>query len=458
MTQSVSDDSVAIIGGGPAGLAVARALRVTGRPFTVFEKHGDVGGIWDPGNPGSPMYASAHFISSKTMSGHVGFPMPADYPDYPSHAQILAYIRDFAGQHGLYPHIQFGAAVESVTPEGEGWRIDYRQDGQSHSQRARWLVCASGTNWTPNRPKIEGEERFEGEISHAVAFKDADTLKGQRVLVVGAGNSGVDIACDAAYCADAAFISMRRGYHFLPKHIFGEPADVFGSHSDWMPNWLSQRIFSLLLRLLNGDLKRLGLKKPDHLALSSHPIVNGQLLHYLQHGDIKAKPAIKCLDGRTVTFEDGSRETVDKIILATGYNWALPYLPQDLLRWKDERPETFMKIFIPGQERLFINGYVETNGGAYKMFDEMAELIAQSIEAQAAGGAGAKALADFLAGPEPDLGGGLSYVASARHTGYVNSKTFYGVMKAMRRKLGWPEPDAFYANSRVERLAPPRAA
>ncbi len=438
-------DHVAIVGAGPAGLSTARALKTIGIPFTIFEKHNDVGGIWDPENAGSPMYRSAHFISSKTMSGHEAFSMPQSYPDYPSHRQILAYIRSFAQTYGLYDSISFSSPVTKIERDGDAWVVRYRQNAQEHAGQYRWVVGASGTNWYPNRPTLDGEESFTGEIIHSVDYSDASSLQGQNVLVVGAGNSGIDIACDAAFAANAAYCSIRRGYHFVPKNIFGIPADVFGAQSSWMPIWLSQRIFGLMLRLLNGDLTRLGLQKPDHRVFESHPILNTQVLHYMQHGDLIAKPDIARLDGKDVIFEDGTRAQVDKIILATGYDWKLPYLDEACYEWQNSRPQTFMKIFNPAQPGLFINGFVETNAGAYKLFDEMALLIAKAIEAQAKGAG--RAVQAYIEGSEPDLGGKVRYVKSARHTGYTNIDAYRRAMAAMRKRLGWPEPAVFYQSA-----------
>ena len=439
-------DSVAIIGGGPAGLATARALKVLSIPFTIFERHTDFGGIWDVDNPGSPMYETAHFISSRTMSGHEGFPMPEDYPDYPSNRQILNYARQFADAYGLRDNARFNTNVEAVEKTGNVWEVKTRQGRNTRTESFRWIVAASGTNWYPNRPVFDGEETFTGEIIHSVNYRAPESLRGKRVLVVGAGNSGVDIACDAAFSADQAYSSFRRGYHFVPKHIFGQPADVFASSSSWMPVWLSQLSFGFLLKLLNGDLTKLGLKKPDHKVLESHPIMNTQILHYMQHGDLIAKPDIKELNGSQVIFEDGSRCEIDLIIAATGYNWHLPYLSPDQFEWKNDRPKAFLKIFNPADPSLFLNGYVETNSGAYKLFDEMGMLIAQTISAQATGSAAAASIQSYVSGPEPDLGGGVSYVQSARHTGYTNVDTYKKAMTAMGQKFGWPDPKDFFAD------------
>ncbi|MEN0069729.1 MAG: NAD(P)/FAD-dependent oxidoreductase [Propionicimonas sp.] len=196
-----------IIGAGPAGLATARALKARGLPYTHLERHTALGGLWDIDNPGSPMYESAHFISSRTLSGFSGYPMPDDYPDYPNHRQILAYLQGFASRYGLDEAIAFGAEVTEVEPTGDGrWQVS-RADGTvtEHAQ----VVAASGVQWFPTIPTLPGN--YTGEVRHTVTYRSADELAGRRVLVVGAGNSGCDIACDAARSADHAVISLRRG-------------------------------------------------------------------------------------------------------------------------------------------------------------------------------------------------------------------------------------------------------
>lgn len=435
-------DRVAIIGAGPAGLATARALKALNIPFDIYEKHSDVGGIWNAGNPGSPMYRSAHFISSKTQSGHLGFPMPDDFPDYPHNRQILAYIRHFAERFGLIEHIRFEHKVTAVDKQAECWHLQYTNPkGSTETCSYRWLVCANGTNWHPNMPELEGQASFSGHLMHSVDYHHSRQLENKRVLVVGAGNSGVDIACDAAFAADQAFISLRRGYHFVPKHVFGQPADVFGSQSKWLPLKLQQIIFGALLRVLEGDLTRLGLQKPDHKIFSSHPILNTQILHYLQHGDLVAKNDIARLDGNGVVFQDGSRVEVDLVILATGYRWHIPYLPDSALSYQNGRPQTYLKVFSRTEPGLFLNGFIETDGGAYKLFDEMACLIAQAIRDQRLGNEHSKRLAQQLCKPEPELGGNIQYLDSDRHTGYTRSQNYRKAMARFIRDLNWQTPE-----------------
>ena len=186
--------AVCIIGAGPGGLSAARALKALGLPYDQYERHSGVGGIWDMSNPGSPIYESAHFISSRDLSAFIGFPMPRDYPDYPSNRQILAYVNSFADAYGLREPIRFGCGVRQCEKDDDGrWRVTL-DDGSCRRYAA--VICATGVTWDPNLPAYEG--RFDGEVRHSVTYKRAQEFRGRRVLVVGLGNSGADIACDAA--------------------------------------------------------------------------------------------------------------------------------------------------------------------------------------------------------------------------------------------------------------------
>lgn len=442
MTDSLQD--VAIIGGGPAGLSVARALSKLNIPFMLYEKHSDVGGLWDMKNEGSPIYESAHFISSKTTSGNVGFPMSEHYPDYPSYKQILSYIRSYASFLNLGNHLKLNTKVIDVVRENNRWQVTSETGGEQVTKEFGYIVCASGTNWFPNIPSIKGQESFSGEIIHSVDYKSSESLKGKSVVIVGAGNSAVDIACDAAIAAKQCYISMRRGYHFIPKHLFGEPVDVFSERHSWLPVRVQQSVLGLVLKILNGDLSKFGLKKPDHKLLESHPILNTQILHYLQHGRLIAKPDIDYIDKSEVVFKNGTRVEADLIILATGYNWSLPYMKDEYFDWVNSRPKAFMKVFNPKEPTLFVNGFIEVNSSAYKLFDDMGLLIAHGIDAQIKGGKTEAAFQAFIQGEEPPLSGKVNYVKSDRHTNYVNRDAFRKAMANMQNKLGWPNAEKLY--------------
>lgn len=421
-----------IIGAGPAGLATARALKARGLPYTHLERHTGVGGLWDIDNPGTPLYESAHFISSRTLSGFSGYPMPDDYPDYPDHRRILAYLRGFADRYGLTDAVEFGTEVTAVEPVDGGWRVT-RADGTSTEHQH--VVAATGVQWFPNEPELPGD--FTGEVRHSVTYRSAEEFRGRRVLVVGAGNSGCDIACDAARTAEHAVLSLRRGYWFVPKHVFGVPVDVFATNGPKLPLWLEQRVFGALLRVLVGDLTRLGLPKPDHKLFETHPLLNSQLIHHLQHGDITPRPAIADTSGTTVTFTDGSTEEVDLILLATGYRHRVPYAQR--LFGDEQHPDLYLTAFSR-HTGLYGVGYIETNSGAYGLMDLVAHLVAGHIADRTQRPDRWAGFEERIRTDRPDLTGGIRFVNSPRHRGYVDSSALKDYLHKVATEQGWEVP------------------
>lgn len=406
-----------LVGAGPAGLAAARWLKALDVPFEGFERHPDVGGIWNIGFPGSPMYESAHFISSKTLSGFRDYPMPGSYPDYPSHRQILRYIQGYADHHDLRGRFRFGTSVEAARPAADGWRVRF-DDGEERLYAG--LISAVGCEWRPYVPAFAG--RFDGEIIHSSQYKHPRVFEGRRVLIVGGGNSGCDIACDASRAASRALISLRRGYHFIPKHIFGKPADVFDEEGPHLPYFVEKPVLQGLLRLLNGDLTALGLPKPDHSILESHPVMNTHILDALRHGDLAVRKNVSEFRGRKVAFEDGAEDEVDLVVLATGYIRGVPFLEPGLLA-DDDVGELFLNVFHRREKSLFVLGHFTADGGAYPLLDRQAEVVARVVDARRRG----ERIERFeaaLAGPAPDFTGGVRYQKVRRMSNYLKTRPY----------------------------------
>lgn len=432
--------TTAVVGAGPSGLALARAFVADGLPVEVFERHSDVGGIWDPDNPGSPVYESAHFISSKTMSGYPDFPMPDEFPDYPSHRQILAYLRDFADSYGLRSVIRTGCGVQSAEWIDDRWQLTLATGEQ---QTFDHLVCANGTQWDPVWPDISGT--FTGTLMHSQQHWTAAAFRDKRVLIIGAGNSGVDIACDAAQTASKAVLSMRRGYHVVPKHILGQPADVFASTGPELPARVGQFVFGKLLRLLQGDPTRLGLPKPDHKLFETHPILNSEILHYLSHGDLAIARDIARFDGETVHFVDGSSDDFDVVVCATGYRTSVPYLDASHFEWRHERPQLYLHAFHRTNPHLHALGFTEGDGGAYTIFDNTAVAIAGLVRMLHEHPDRRGEWMKLVRTDKTDMRGGVKHIDTPRHANYLHISDYVKHLAGLTERFGWqtPEPSRY---------------
>jgi cation diffusion facilitator CzcD-associated flavoprotein CzcO/amino acid transporter len=435
------DGRYCVVGAGPAGLITARALRLEGIDYDQFERYGDVGGIWNIDSPGTPMYESAHFISSKYTSGFYGFPMPEHFPDYPDHRQLLGYIRDFAGAYGLRERVTTGVGVEHAAPVGadarDGWEVRL---STGDVRRYRGLVCATGVTWHPAMPRYPGLDGYAGEARHVVTYRDPAELRGRRVLVIGGGNSGVDIASDAAQHAAAAYLSLRRGYRFVPKHVFGVPTDVFlGGQMQPPKGVVVPDDASRMLDAIVGDLTRFGLQPPDHEALQSHPILNTQVLHHLSHGNLVAKRDVERFTRTGAVFVDGSVESFDLVLFATGYEYRIPYLDESLFQWRHARPQLYLNVLHRTLRGLSVVGAVEFASAAYPRFDEMAGLAVLDAHIEQTGD-GLARWRELKAHDEPDLRGHMTYLDSPRHANYVEVATYRRVIAETKAAFGWPDP------------------
>jgi hypothetical protein len=420
--------TVCIIGAGAAGLAAARRLHAASIPFEVIERERDVGGLWDVSLPHSPVYDSARLISSKPLTQFPDFPMPREYPDYPDHAQALSYLRGYATRFGLYDHIRLGQTVERVERDGGGgWKV-WVAGGEARMYER--LIVASGIHWVPIMPRVPG--RFDGGAMPSCGYKSAEVFRGKRVLVVGAGNSGCDIAVDASQHASRAFLSLRRGYHFIPKYAFGRPIDQVGEVSLKLRLPLSVRraLNELVLRAVVGKPEQYGLPRPDHRLLESHPIVNSRILPAIRRRELQPKPDVVQLRGREVDFKDGTSEPIDLIVFATGYQVTFPFLEPRHLNSPDGRPDFYLHVFHPRYDDLFILGMIQPDSGVWPLMDLQARAVASYIRT---GGGGVRALKQ---GPPPDLSGGIRYVKSERHRYEVEHSTYARRMREVIRLLG----------------------
>jgi hypothetical protein len=354
--------SVCIIGAGASGLRAAKSLTDADIDYTCFETSDRVGGNWAFKNPNgrSSAYRSLHIDTSKGRISFSDFPMGDEYPDFPHHTEIFEWLNRFVDTFGLRDRIRFGTSVEKAERlPGGGWLI-HTDDGQQHSFDV--LVVGNGHHWDPRLPEFPGT--FDGPTLHSHHYIDPTDpldITDKRVLVVGIGNSAVDIVSEVSRPGVAAktFVSTRSGAWIMPKYIFGRPLDTLIKTNPRVPLKLQRRIAGVTAKFIAGDPEDFGLPKPNHRFLEAHPTVSSEFLLRLGSGDATPKPDIAELLGDKVRFADGSIELIDVIIYATGYNITFPFFDPDFISAPDNKLHLYKRMFMPGMEDLVFIGLAQ---------------------------------------------------------------------------------------------------
>ena len=405
-----------IIGAGCSGFTTAKRLKDYGIPFDCFEISDDVGGNWYFKNPNglSACYQSLHIDTSKWRLAFEDYPVPADWPDFPSHGQLLGYFRDYVDHFGLRPMITFNTRVEAATRGADGrWTVRL-SDGRSTTYDV--LFVCNGHHWDPRIPDYPGE--FTGAAFHAHAYSDPFDpvdMRGKTVVVVGMGNSAMDIASELAQrpIAKTLWVAARRGVWVLPKYMDGKVADK-AVLPPWMPRKLGRALARAKIKKTIGNMEDYGLPKPDHEPLEAHPSVSGEFLTRAGCGDIKFKPNIKAFEGSNVRFEDDSVEAVDVIVFATGYKISFPFFSDPaLIPDSENRLPLFKRMMNPDIPNLFYMGLAQPLPTLVNFAEQQAKLAAAYLVGDYVPPPPADMRAIIAKDEATHLGG---YYASARHT------------------------------------------
>ena len=405
---------VCIVGAGSSGLVAAKALLARGIACDVFEKGSDLGGMWryENDNGVSSAYRSLHIDTSRKSLGYPDFPIPESMPDFLSHAQVLAYLEDYATHFGLRPSIRFRTEVTRVAPARDGrWDVTLA-DGCVRNYRA--VLVANGHLWSPRMASFPG--RFDGEQVHSHHYRTAQPFDGRDVLVIGIGNSAVDIAVDLARQARSVTLSTRRGAWVMPKYIMGIPTDRWGAFFARrlkLPTRWTRSLLGKLMLVAVGRQERYGVPKPDTPIWREHACVSQDLLPYVGHGWIRIKPNVRELRGHEVAFVDDSTAPFDAIIHATGYHTTFPFLAPDVFEVRDHEVALYRRMVVPDRPGLFFVGLVQPIGPTIPLVEIQARWVA-GVLAGAVTLPGRAAMDAEIAAHRAKLK--KTYVDSARYT------------------------------------------
>ncbi|MDV3222067.1 flavin-containing monooxygenase, partial [Intrasporangium sp.] len=373
-----------IIGAGSSGIAAAKALAAAGVPFDWFEQGPVVGGNWVYDNPNgqSACYETLEINTSGPRMAFSDFPMPADYPPYARHDQVAAYFEAYIDHFALRDRITFNTKVTRVerTPvgvEGPRWRVTIEGSGRSETRGYDAVLVANGHHWDARWPEPPYPGTFDGEQLHAHDFRSAEQLRDRDVVVVGSGNSALDISVAAAGAARTTTLSQRRGQWVLRKFLLGRPSDQVVLPG-WMPWWAT----GLRLRLgalLSGDVSRLGLPKPAHQPGQSHPVQSEQIRAVLRSGAVTPKPGIDRLAGDRVYFVDGTSVPADLIVWATGYRVSFPFLDASLVSARDNELPLWKRTIHPDLPGLFFIGLLQPVGAVMPLAEAQGQWLAELL-------------------------------------------------------------------------------
>lgn len=341
-----------IIGAGPSGLAVARALRKNNIAYEQVEAESQLGGNWSHG-----VYENVYTDVCKDLMQFSDFPMPESYPDFISKHHMLDYLNAYANHFNLIQNIEFNTKVIWVCSiENNQWKVNFQDES---FKIYKGVIICNGHHWDMNFANIKG--KFTGEFIHSKQYKRVEQLVNKRVLVIGSGNSAADIACEAARVSTNSIMSIRDSPWIFPKSFMGVP--LGRNKFRRAPKIIQPLLIKLLLKLTFGKHSSYNLAQPRHRVFEKHPTISEELPYYLKHDRIKIKPPILKTKDNFVWFQDDSKMEFDIIVSATGFHLSFPFLPDELIRKDGKNLKCLGYSVYPDYKGLFFMGWPQVRGG-----------------------------------------------------------------------------------------------
>jgi len=411
-----------VVGAGPAGLACMAALCKAGVAFEAVESHSRVGGIWDQSNPLSSVYEGLHTVTSRYTS-HLGQLMPSDWPNFPPAAQVHEYFSQFAECEGLLPKIRFETRFETATKTSSGaWNVTLRssESEETYQQDFRAVVFATGSynKQHSSMPQLLRDQAIAGgmHVIHSADYRSPAAYVGKRVLVVGIGNSGTDIAEKISSVAERTLLAVRTSPWIIPQTLGGVPCDKLATDPSRLPNWLTLGYFLLARRLCIGSFRRLGLTPPKHTLDDLTPVTDRGFVNAVRAGDIVTRSNVVDLSDGVARFADPrhEQEPVDAVIFATGFSRQYPLLPEA----KAGDDPLLFHLFHRREPGLAYMTELIGTRSCWPIFVEQGSAIAAYFAAEQRDGGHVKEFDSRRTSPSPSCKGDLFRLANEYHLDY----------------------------------------
>jgi putative flavoprotein involved in K+ transport len=371
----VPESAVIVVGGGASGLSAAAALARRKIDVVVLEQDIALGGTW------ARRYDRLHLHTIRRFSGLAHFPIPSRYPKYLSRDDVVAYLNEYARHFGLRVLTRTSVqGIRSPTTPGDGWIVD---TVVGDAWRGRVVVIATGQYRLPLIPPWAGRETFAGRLAHSTTYSSAAPHAGQRVLVVGVGNSGAEIATDladngAAYVA----VSVRTPPPVVPRDPLGLPVQATSILLSALPPAIANRVGRAAARFALGDLTRYGMPKGEFDPYTTRrvPLIDVGFVDALKRGRLEVRPRLERLTQSGAVFADGTSEAFDAIIAATGFTTGLESLinvPDVLDRFGEPRGTAGEPTTHPG---LYFVGFIHSLRGHLFEANRASHRLARNVE------------------------------------------------------------------------------